>query len=192
MAYYVGCAGDDAGGKEDDAAAGDAEQKASAGGRLRVRFVQFSTLVRDLPDDEVRFPDELDADARAGFGFPAEDALDDDSKAPGSGEVGVCGACQRRIVLTAHHLIPKSEHRRRSEPRSFLMGSENLLMCCRPCHSMIHRAETNAVLAAEYHTAELLLQHPKVKAFAAWAGQQSGSHFVTRGKQGRGGRNRFK
>ena len=28
--------------------------------------------------------------------------------------------------------------------------------------------------------------------FAAWAGQQSGSHFVTRGKQGRGGRNRFK
>ena len=142
---------------------------------MTVRFEEFPTLIRRLPRDQVRFEDQLSAEARDEWGLGRVEDSDvlEQSQAGRSGEVGVCGVCRRRILLTAHHLIPKSEFKRHSASLSFLRGPENILMCCRPCHSQIHRAESNYTLAEEYYTRELILAHPKIQAFACWVGKQS-------------------
>ncbi len=151
---------------------------------VTVRFEEFPTLIRPLTRDQIRFEDQLSADARQQWGFGgsgnADAALAADAQIFRSGETGVCGICARHILLTAHHMIPKSEHKRRPESRAFLRGPENILMCCRPCHSQIHRAETNFTLAEEYSTRELIRAHPKIRAFARWVGRQSGKALRVR------------
>ena len=87
--------------------------------------------------------------------------------------------CARTTRLTAHHLIPKSEHPRfvrRGRPSAWLLGPGNIALLCRPCHTACHRAEPNARLADAYHTVALLLAHPKVAAWVAFAaGQRVGT-----------------
>jgi 5-methylcytosine-specific restriction endonuclease McrA len=153
---------------------------------VTVRFEEFPTLVRPLTRDQIRFEDQLSADAKQewGFGGSTNDDADVDTVLQSqffrSGETGMCGICARHILLTAHHLIPKSEHKRRPESRAFLRGPENILMCCRPCHSQIHRAETNFTLAQDYDTREKIRSHPKIRAFARWVGKQSGKALRVR------------
>ena len=149
----------------------------------RVRFVEFQNLTRSLLKDTVKFPEGLTKESLSQYGLEAEIDSEDDVE---SGDIslacvsndGACALCERMMPTTLHHLIPKSEHRRRDESRSFLRGKENILVCCRPCHSCIHRAEKNSTLAAEYYTQELILSHPKINSFVAWVSKQSTARYT--------------
>eukprot|EP00727_Mastigamoeba_balamuthi_P005410 m51a1_g1489 hypothetical protein (461) ;mRNA; r:315247-316856 len=68
----------------------------------------------------------------------------------------MCPICLRLLVLTRHHMIPKSEHRRfqSQHVRAPLQAVINL---CRPCHDDVHTAWPNEVLARYYHNPKLLL-----------------------------------
>lgn len=107
-----------------------------------VRFVQFG---------------HVQATARADIVLE-EDIADDEE----DGGVGVCELCARdQQRLTRHHLMPRSEHARLAArvPRATL-----LLTCsiCRACHNTVHRTASNAGLAADLYTVELLRAHPDI------------------------------
>jgi len=108
---------------------------------------------------------------------------DDDAKClPGQ-----CALCNRDMPLTFHHLVPREEHqnyigklppepwaheRILSSPLSRLDLSSHGAMICRPCHSAVHRAATNASLARTYCTVAALATHPSVAKFVAYARKQ--------------------
>ena len=75
---------------------------------------------------------------------------------------GDCAICQRRMKLTAHHLIPRSTHGKHYNRERSTRELASTIDVCRACHNVIHAAETNDVLAREYNTLEHLLQHPNV------------------------------
>lgn len=83
----------------------------------------------------------------------------------------LCELCGRQgCLLTRHHLIPRSQHRkkrvRRSHNREYL--HHNVAMLCRPCHSKIHAIWTEQQLANEYHSIELIRLHPDIQSFVSW------------------------
>lgn len=86
-----------------------------------------------------------------------------------------CGLCEREVpLLTEHHLIPRSQGRRRGL-RAAELPTERL---CPACHKFLHRTFTNAELAAEYRSVETLLEHPDVQRFVAWIRKQPASKGV--------------
>mgnify|MGYP000151954321 CR=1 FL=1 len=71
----------------------------------------------------------------------------------------MCPICERKIPpsqLDAHHLVPKSK------------GGRETQYLHRICHRQIHALFTETELARTYNTAEALLEHPKIQAFAKW------------------------
>jgi hypothetical protein len=71
----------------------------------------------------------------------------------------ICPICEREIPPSqqdAHHLVPKSK------------GGRETQYLHRICHRQIHALFTETELARTYNTAEALLEHPKVQAFAKW------------------------
>ncbi len=103
--------------------------------------------------------------------FSCELDWDDDDEV-GEGE---CAMCHRTMPLTAHHMIPKSEHARyikKGLTRQFLLGKDNVVDICLPCHSAVHRSESNAKLADECFTLERISSHPKIASFITYASKQ--------------------
>lgn len=110
-----------------------------------------------------------------------EDVVDDDVGADTEGD---CEMCARHRLLTFHHLIPKDTHSRYlgkrlphgvdGEPTRHFLNSHGT-MICRQCHNMVHKTETNDVLAAEYNTLQRLLDHPTIQRWVQWARSQTGS-----------------
>merc|ERR1712083_1213466 len=109
------------------------------------------------------------------------DAVVDDEGTEDTMQEGVCEMCDRHLLLSFHHLIPKDTHptylKKRlpsgveGEPtRSFLNSYGT--MVCRACHSFIHHLATNEVLAKEYNTLEKILEHPRVQRWVGWARTQ--------------------
>ena len=119
-------------------------------------------------------------------------AQDDDDRLTSDGQ---CALCLRTMTLTFHHLIPKEEHpsflgKQPPEPWATDLRIEQQLsdkrlppltrvdlnthgiMVCRPCHSAIHRAATNATLARHFSTKDALAKHPSVAKFVAYARKQ--------------------
>ena len=141
----------------------------------RIRFIEFQNLIRDLSKDNVKFPEELTQESLLQYNLEGE--VDGDDAGVIADKDGVCLLCKRSMQTTLHHMIPKSVHQRRDEPRSFLLGKENILICCRPCHSCIHRAENNATLAKEYYTQELIMSHSKIRSFVEWVSKQSTARY---------------
>ena len=87
---------------------------------------------------------------------------------------GCCELCERRMPLTRHHLIPRSQHaalRARGASQAHLART---LACCRQCHNAVHAAADEATLGASYDSREALLSHPAVARFVAWAAKQRG------------------
>lgn len=77
-----------------------------------------------------------------------------------------CYFCKREMKLSRHHLYPKEMHLKyikKGFTRDYLMS--NTLSICRPCHSAVHRAETNEMLASNFNTPESLITHPKIIKF---------------------------
>jgi hypothetical protein len=100
---------------------------------------------------------------------------------------GQCAMCHRDMPLTFHHLIPReaadwvlshglsAEQMPSSAPGGQLTKdylTKHGIMCCRPCHSSIHRNEDNRTLALEWNTLEKVLSHERIAKFVAWASGQ--------------------
>lgn len=78
-------------------------------------------------------------------------------------EDGACELCERHIPLTKHHVYPRQLHTRLKKlglKRDVLHSG---IMICRACHSAVHSFYSNAELAANWHSRELLLESPKVQ-----------------------------
>ena len=87
---------------------------------------------------------------------------------------GCCELCERRMPLTQHHLVPRSQHaahRARGVTQAHLSRT---LACCRQCHNAVHEAADEATLAASYASRDALLGHPAIARFVAWAAKQRG------------------
>jgi hypothetical protein len=79
-------------------------------------------------------------------------------------EEGCCLMCERKMLLTKHHVIPKEVHEWYRKHHG--MTKEQLhqgIMICRSCHSALHSFEDNKTLAEKYSTIEAILEHPKVQ-----------------------------
>ena len=97
--------------------------------------------------------------------------------------VGHCALCERYILLTRHHLIPKSTWsrlERRPEWLPPVPNNHRTLTCdiCRPCHSMIHKCHDNWTLAMEYWSVERLLEDPQIYRFCRWASRQKAGKYA--------------
>ena len=87
-------------------------------------------------------------------------------------EDGTCPMCGRETKLTAHHLRPRQLH---SQLMKKGFTREELNTCayiCRPCHSAVHRAKTNAELAKDYFTLDRLMELPQIQEYCRWASRQ--------------------
>ncbi len=79
--------------------------------------------------------------------------------------------CRRQgVVLTKHHLIPRTRHKNKRIKRLFTRDEMllNVMMVCRPCHSQIHNVLTEKELALEYNTYEKIVQHADIQHFVNW------------------------
>eukprot|EP00602_Paraphysomonas_sp_CaronLab_P008148 CAMPEP_0185018668 /NCGR_PEP_ID=MMETSP1103-20130426/1324_1 /TAXON_ID=36769 /ORGANISM="Paraphysomonas bandaiensis, Strain Caron Lab Isolate" /LENGTH=211 /DNA_ID=CAMNT_0027548561 /DNA_START=82 /DNA_END=717 /DNA_ORIENTATION=- len=102
---------------------------------------------------------------------------------------GTCEMCERYLRRTFHHLIPKETHnkylKKKQLPANIPCNGEDAvakvsrlwlntygIMICSTCHSAIHRAVPNDILAEEYNSLDLLLTHPKIYAFAKYNSKQ--------------------
>ena len=82
-----------------------------------------------------------------------------------------CELCKRTdLILTRHHLIPRSRHNKARTQRNFSRDAmkTDIALLCRPCHSQVHRLFDNHELASYYHTVERLRQHSDVQSFVRW------------------------
>ncbi|WP_411675083.1 HNH endonuclease [Deinococcus radiophilus] len=86
-----------------------------------------------------------------------------------------CALCERTVLrLTEHHLIPRSQGRRRGHKVAELPT----VMLCPACHKFLHRTFSNAELESEYSSLEALRSHPDVQKFVAWVRRQPATKGV--------------
>ncbi|CAO1636604.1 unnamed protein product [Parajaminaea phylloscopi] len=106
------------------------------------------------------------------------------------GSLGTCELCTRSMPLTAHHLIPKSEHDRilrQREPAFTLQEMRTrFAWLCRPCHSAVHKLVDSRAMADQYNTLERL---EELEAVTRWAKYASGLKERSKGYEGFGLRN---
>lgn len=80
-----------------------------------------------------------------------------------------CGLCERETpTLTEHHLIPRSQGRR----RGWKVADLPKVLLCSPCHKFLHKTFTNAELAGEFNNVDALLEHEDVQRFLKWVRKQ--------------------
>ena len=80
-------------------------------------------------------------------------------------------------VATSHCGVKHCKHKRRPEKGFSRTELARTIALCRPCHSAVHRAESESSLAESWNTLERLREHDQVARFAAWA---SGQRDMTR------------
>lgn len=86
-----------------------------------------------------------------------------------------CALCGREGVrLTEHHLVPKSQGRRRGVPIHALPTA----LLCPACHKFLHKTFSNAELETQYNSVDKLLAHEGVARFVAWLRKQPASKGV--------------
>ena len=93
-----------------------------------------------------------------------------------------CELCQRQVtIITRHHLLPKSQHKRKQILRHFKRTEmlENIAELCKPCHKFIHSVLSEKELALNYYTVDLLAQHPDIKHFIDWIKQKPDGFYAT-------------
>jgi len=79
-------------------------------------------------------------------------------------EEGCCLMCERKMLLTFHHVIPKEVHEWYKKHHGMTKNQLHQgIMICRSCHSALHSFEDNKTLAEKYSTLEAILSHPKVQ-----------------------------
>ncbi|NIL99116.1 MAG: hypothetical protein GTO53_14140 [Planctomycetales bacterium] len=87
-----------------------------------------------------------------------------------------CRLCGRRTKLgtTAHHLIPRSCHRRKWFRRRFSRQRlQQKIDVCRDCHRAIHPLiPDEKELGRQYNTPDQLAAHPRMRRFVSWVRKQ--------------------
>jgi hypothetical protein len=76
--------------------------------------------------------------------------------------------------LTEHHLIPRSQGRR----RGLKVTALPTVLLCPACHKFLHRTFSNAQLASELQSVDALLAQDSVRDFVAWVRRQPASRRV--------------
>lgn len=76
--------------------------------------------------------------------------------------------------MTEHHLVPRSQGRRRGLRVQALPTAR----LCPACHKFLHRTFTDAELAGEYASVEALLEQEDVRRFVAWIRTQPATRGV--------------
>ena len=78
-----------------------------------------------------------------------------------------CELCDRQMeALTAHHLTPKQNTKRKNEDPSPTID------ICSACHRQIHSLFDNKHLAQELNTLEKLKNDPDLHKFVSWIKKQ--------------------
>ena len=78
-----------------------------------------------------------------------------------------CELCERDMdALTAHHLIPKQNTKRKNEDPGPTID------ICSACHRQIHSLFDNKHLAQELNTLEKLKNDAQMQKFVAWVKKQ--------------------
>ncbi|KAJ6464760.1 hypothetical protein C8R47DRAFT_1205740 [Mycena vitilis] len=87
---------------------------------------------------------------------------------------GTCELCRRETdQITRHHLYPRVATRK-AAASGFPFTPEqtdSLVPLCWPCHCIVHRLIPADILAAAFHSIDLLLTHGGVDAWLRWARQ---------------------
>ena len=95
---------------------------------------------------------------------------------------GCCELCERRMPLTRHHLVPRSQHAAHRARGATQAQLSLTLACCRQCHNAVHAAADEATLGERYASRDALLRLPPLARFVAWAakqrGRDHGSHLL--------------
>jgi hypothetical protein len=136
-------------------------------------------------------------------GYAGESGEAEDEVKDVADDDGTCELCERDVRRTFHHLIPKETHskylKKKTLPENIKaiamgIGVEPSMgrvwlntygtMICGPCHSAVHNAASNEDLAENYNTVELLLEHPKILAFAKYNSKQPVRNRCTKGHRG--------
>ncbi|UCF66232.1 MAG: hypothetical protein JSV80_10560 [Acidobacteriota bacterium] len=103
---------------------------------------------------------------------------------------GRCSLCGRSgLVLTKHHLIPRTRHKNRRNKKLFDRREvhERLASLCRPCHRHVHVTFDEKQLDRSYNTIEALAAHPEIERFVSWVRKQPpSSHIRSRRASRRG------
>ena len=81
-----------------------------------------------------------------------------------------CELCQRKEILTKHHLIPRSMHQRKSIQKQLSRAEmqTRLLWVCRCCHNYIHLLFDEKELALYWNTRGKLLASDSIQKFIQW------------------------
>ena len=86
-----------------------------------------------------------------------------------------CGLCERAVPhLTEHHLIPRSQGRR----RGVKIHALPTVMLCGACHKFLHKTFSNAELAGALNSVDALLEQESVQNFVAWLKKQPATRSV--------------
>ena len=88
-----------------------------------------------------------------------------------------CQLCQREVEqYTSHHLVPRS--------RGGRFGPT--VMLCSTCHRQLHALFSEATLAKELNTVEMVRSNPQMADYLRWARRQkSATSFRVRRANGR-------
>ncbi len=80
-----------------------------------------------------------------------------------------CELCKREIILTSHHLIPKTLHSNKWFVKNFSKEELNkTIELCKDCHGAIHKFIGEKELGRNYNTVEKLLQNEDISTFVKW------------------------
>ena len=86
-----------------------------------------------------------------------------------------CALCKREVPsLTEHHLVPRSQGRR----RGMKVAELPTVMLCPACHKYLHATFTNHELETAYSSLEALRSHEGVQRFIAWIRKQPATKAV--------------
>ena len=95
----------------------------------------------------------------------------------------ICAMCERELITTEHHLIPKKNHKNKWFLKNFTKDDMNSrkIDVCADCHPMIHKfVPSEKELGKYYNTLEKLMALPKIKKFVNWVKGQDGRMSKTK------------
>ena len=88
-------------------------------------------------------------------------------------EINECPLCQRKVKLTAHHLIPRKLHRRKHFKRHYSKRTlAATLLICRACHNGLHKLYDEMHLAKHLYNLELIRADPRLARHFNWVAKR--------------------
>ena len=152
-----------------------------------IKFTEFGggvvekVSLRDLSlDDSIRLEND-DDDESIGSNFLSAEGPTE--------RRGVCRICERNVLRTFHHLVPRHTHNKISKRKRGLLAPKveevylthnpkgktrwdwlqtHGIMICGKCHRFVHRTENNMTLALQYNTLDKLLRHPELRKWRSY------------------------